>query len=294
MLPFPHEGHSGRYCSGCRCDACRAHHAWTVRDRRVRQKEGVKGPDDRLSREPVTALLQELRDRGLTWEQIKAATHVEVRDIRRITLGGPAHVTRKVAERVEAGYRDLMELQNPAEFQAKKLDGDFVRWMVLSLFARGWQMAQIMEESGTALTFMRAANGKKIQVDTLGKIEPVFLKHHLEWGPSRRTAVQTWRRGFFMSDCYDWERGVPDLRPIPGTLHPDLVMEAAIYKGGVRGLQQRVLDNLAALGQYADPLCARAAFARWEQDFGEEDSVGGSRVCHDSRHQHHVLPAAWR
>ena len=256
--------------------------------------EGIPAPDDRLPREPITALLLELRELGLTWEQLHAATHVEIRDLRRITMRVSKHVTRKVAERIEAGWRDLMDLQNPAEFEAMKLDGDLARWMVLCLFARGYTFAQIAEESGTNLTFMRKSNGKKIQVETFGKIEPVFLKRHLEWGPGRRTAVHTWRRGSFMSDCYDWERGVPDLRPIPGSLHPDLVREAALYKGGVRGVQQRVLDNMASWGQWPDELCARSAFARWEQDFGEEDSVGGSRICHIREHAHQILPAAWR
>ena len=143
---------------------------------------------------------------------------------------------------------------------------------------------------------------KKVQRRTVEIFDALFQERYGEWGPARRTAVLMWRRGYFIADCYLWEEG--DIRPIPGSLHPDLVLEALDYTIQHRNRIEPMRHFLREQGQWGSAICARTMMRNWCQmmkfpvdDYTDEplDLVRKDRPkwCGDPRHDH-SLPAMWQ
>lgn len=174
----------------------------------------------------------------------------------------------------------------------------WTRWQVDALLARGWTIQSI--ETAAGVTVSRS---NKIQRKVFDAINSIFHEWHAEWGPARRTAVQSWRKGHFPADCYLWEEG--DTRPIPGSLHPDLVAEALDFTALHRNRVEPTKKLLRQHGQWSAAVCARTAMHQWnmamgfpEEDYEAEPPTeawvkGRSYWCANPWHDH-SLPECWR
>jgi len=287
------------YKQGCRCDGCRRVNADAGMRRRKRIALGLPGQYELIPNTAARNAVIRMRMRGMVWDGMQELVGTDRRDLQRI-LSQPVNgkLTRRMEAMVLAGERRLEA--NPALLDVGKRlfeEGPRVRWMIGCLLARGWDSQWIGEQVGwTERLSVSTLVSDWVRVDLWARVEGVFKAHHESWGPSRMSAVRAWRQGRFVSDCYDWEADDPDFRPIPGTLHPELVAEACIYKDKWkhRGKETSVTMH-KVYGQWENEPCAAAAMRTWAEAF-DTPIEGGShnRACGLQSHQHDVLPAIWR
>jgi len=300
----------GSYYSGCKCQACRDDHAQRARRRINRRANGVIGPGDAVQLQPTVDAIIRMRSSGLTWVQLGALTGVDKNALQRACGEGRKWVTLDFAERVEAAERVVVgKPEYAAAVAMNMVDAAFTRWMVHSLLARGWTSAWLGQQvgwGGTRLT-PRDVRGARVYRTFEAKVRAVFDGYHHEQGPSRAAALKAWRNGWFPADCYDWEER--DFRPIPGSLHPDVVRAAATFNlpspgklvnGKARGAE--VLADMVGWGQWPSERCARTSMRNWAEatgnTFDDEYSdiyvqPGRSVWCRNLKHDH-GLPVAWR
>ena len=276
--------------------------------RKSRRREGVEAPTDLLPAETTILAIRRMRAVGLTWEQIGLMCGSDRRMLQRIGAAKQSWVTRGVAERVAHTDSAVAAHPNPKRMEAALVDADFTRWMVEALLARGWPSSWLGEQIGWTGTRLTPKDVRKarVRVEFEAKVRGVFDEFHHQWGPSRQTRLKMWRSGRFPADCYDWEDN--DLRPIPGSLHPDLVVEATTFNRGARSRGEAAADRRATLaalagwGQWPTRICARTSMRNWAEATGlgtadgNEDipiHPGRSLWCGNMKHDH-SLPAVWR
>ena len=235
----------------------------------------------------------------MTWDGMAEVVGIDRRDLQRI-LGGRM-VTRRISALILAAESRLEE--NPdLRLTGKKLlrEGDRVRWMTNCLLARGWTSEWIGVQMGWTHGFSTSTiDWDLIHVTTLARIEGVFKAYHTEWGPARQSAVQAWRAGKFLSDCYEWDTENPDYRPIPGSLHPDLVREALVYSPDYRHRRRSMAETFhKRYGQWELGRCATAAWIGWSRvvqpDSVDITDIPPKEICGVAYHQHSVLPEVWQ
>ena len=296
-----HPGEPGSYQLyrvGCRCDECRASNARLALDRRKRVVTGRLGPNDLVPNAAVRAAIMEMRRLGMVWDGMAELVGCDRRDLQRMLKAPDGKVTRRMDAAITAAARSVRMNPSLQDRQKHVLDGGAnVRWMVGCLLARGWDSQWIGNQIGWKERFSTSTiKYDLVNVRTLARLEGVFKAYHDQWGSSRMTAVRAWRAGKFLSDCYDWEEDGFDFRPIPGSLHPDLVVEACTFSekhvhraSAVRAEMRRVW------GQWESERCACAAGRAWRKSRGFSlEPVQYREECGLVIHGHDVLPEVWR
>lgn len=246
---------------------------------------------------PTRDDLRVLRDLDLTWKQIASVTGVPVRTIWSAGASeSQKWVTRDVAQKVRAARERSEQYGKHAHLQdAVLVAGDYTRWMIASLHARGWPRSWLFDQMGVnSLTLYQRP---KVHIDTMQKVEAVFRDYHEQWGPTRRVAIDAWRRGQFPSDCYEWDQPMPDLRPIPGSMDPELVKEACTYADPWvhKKKSERMRRRMRGWGQLVNPQCARGMTLLWMEYVGmdTDDFLSeGEPTCRIAVHNHQ-LPDFW-
>jgi hypothetical protein len=267
-------------------------------DRRHRIKAGIRSPNDLIPIGNAHAAVKRMKESGVRWVTMEAVVGVDRRVLQRLLTTSEGVVTIRLARGVANAERKFKENPELRLLHAKMHEeGERVRWMVGSLMARGWPSDWIGKQVGWNHRLSPTSiPHQTVSIDLWGRVEGVFKAYHMEWGPSRVTAVRAWRRGVFFADCADWDVDEPDYRPIPGTLHPDYVEEACTYRA--RGHMHRGPLMLRTMhtrwGQWETDLCAGAAFRAWRRAQGLSGLVDSRTVCRNSRHDHEVLPLLWR
>lgn len=236
-----------------------------------------------------------LEDADMRWTQVAAITGVD-----RTTLMRTYTHEKGVAKGTERAVLESVQRikRSPwlRERDALTFPSDWTRWQYHTLSARGWTKADIEARVG----INKPRRGSRVLRRTMDAYDALFAEWHDQWGTSRRTAVLSWRKGYLPSDCYLWEEG--DTRPIPGSMHPDLVVEAATYAHNAPKHRSReVLALLEGVGQWADPTCARTAHRTWAKHMGLPDEEYGDLPFDPSvgrpklwcRHEH-AVPRIWK
>lgn len=289
-------GTNASYASGCRCDECRAAHNEAANEIRRRRAYGRTSPNDRLPVDETVADIKAMRDLGLTWRQIASIADVAVDTIAATHNGRRKHVSLMVVKKVRAARAQAEGLGELAvEHDAMFMGGDYTRWMIRALHARGWSRDWLMGELG--VKNFNVSQQERVFLRTHQSITDLFEAHAHTWGPMRRTALDAWRRGHFPADCYEWEQPIPDLRPIPGSLHPDLVKEALTFVNAERDRKKVALlrQRFRGWGQFPNPMCARAVMLLWmeSREMDTEDFLSDGAVCRMPSHVHQ-LPEFWQ
>ena len=286
-----------KYTQGCRCEACREHHNLLMRRYRKARTAGKIQPLTKIDAGPSRAILERWRADGLTWVQIKKMTGSDRTVL--VRLFTEPRVSALVARRVAEADTSLQQYGSPA--RAGLLDGALTRWMIRSLVARGWTQEWISSQLG----FVRfGSRPGRVLARTEDAVRQVFEARHDTWGPSRMVAVRTWRLGHFPAECYEWDQEEPDLRPVPGSMRPELIAEALTFAPTVpQAKRLRTKEHLRTLGQWDTERCARTSMARWTEFMGyEPEDYSDLEIPHaDTRgvfcrraDHDHTLPAAWR
>lgn len=289
--PHPHPGSATLYWHGCRCTNCRDANARKTRERRRRKIYQQQSDHDRLPAQPSVTLLLELHQAGANWAHIAAACNITPRDVWRLTTRNPTYIHRKVANKIHHGHQTLTADPSIIPTTAHTIDATPAKWMLQCLFARGWPLEYLRHTTNLSLMFLYQTRADTIHQTTMETVAHTYKTHRDEWGPNRVVAIRAWRRGHFPADCYDHNDSLfPDYRPIPGTLHPDLVLEAATPTRSHRP-SPKLLTQLAAHGQYPTALCARTSFARWAELTGTPSEWEGP-LCRNVKHDH-TPPAVW-
>ena len=290
-------GALGWYARGCRCDGCRAANAKAAKDRRRRIAMGLPGAHDRVPNDDAREVILRMRRAGMVWDGMQGLIGTDRRDLQRI-LGQPGGVmTRWLRDQVVAAGERLDADPRLAVGQRKVFhQGERVRWMVGCLLARGWTSDWIGEQVGWRHRFSTSTiTYGDVNVKTWARVEGVFKAYHMEWGSSRVTAVRSWRRGWFLSDCYDWEGHRPDYRPVPGSFHHELVEEACAYKPQRQYRRKQMLMQMHAVwGQWEKAPCAAAALRSWQVAQGlPVEEAARLEVCGMQSHRHDLMPEIW-
>lgn len=295
-------GSLGWYAKGCRCVECRAANAAAAVRGRKRKAMGLTSPYQTVPAGPVFEVLTRMRAADMVWDGMASLVGVDRRDLQRIVRRGPeGRVTRRVEEMIFAAAARLDERPGLV-YRDRHLfrEGDRVRWMINCLQARGWTGEWVGRQVGWhhGLSASVLPNDV-VTVDLWARVEGVFKAYHTEWGPSRVGAVRAWRAGKFPADCYDMDlpREVRYL-PVPGSLHPDLVVEAVSFRSKQAHRAKPVLTDLRRRwGQWDRESCAVAAYRLWRGVMGlpvDDVDVGGVwRVCGVRAHRHGELPEVW-
>lgn len=289
----------GSYNDGCRCDPCRRYKMFDQRNRYRRRKFGIEASTDWLPVGPTQAALLRMKSPSVPWKTVADALGMDRTHVNEIAIGKRKYVTRETAERVAQMEKRFIPV--PGE----RMPSDHASWMLGALMAQGWESRWIGEQvgwtPGKSTKLGPSDLNPLITVEFHERILGVFLAHCDSWGPSRQGAVRMWRRGHFPAYCYEWDTALPDFRPIPGTMNPEHVVEAARYWDGDPEKEQKTLARLAELGQWPDERCARTALRRWVQETGREQSawVSGRNGkagmwCPEKYHRCRSLPFAWR
>lgn len=208
-------------------------------------------------------------------------------------------VTRSTAERVAAAAQAVAAHPDPKTIEASMVDATLTQWMISALMANGWTSTWIGEQLGWHATRCtpRDVAKKRVHTEFETKVRTVFETYAYQRGPSQQTARTTIRKGRFPALCYDWETG--DLRPIPGSLHPDIVTSTA--KSRDKGRTAHVLTTLAGWGQWPTERCARTSMHLWAEATGRTFDTDYSDIythpgrtvwCRNPRHDH-TPPAIW-
>lgn len=284
-LPYPHEASGTLYSRGCRCDECRGRNTRLARERRHRARAGKQSGFDHLDAATARGYILEFRAANLTWKQITEITGIDGRSLSRIASRSPR--VDRLTEDTLRYARDRWIAGRLVAPERGLVDARLGDWMLDCLLARGWTAEVIADEIGWTRGMIRSARDDRtiIHRKTLERIRAVFLERHLLWGPSSRGRLRLWRRGAFFSDCYDWDRPDPDFRPIPGSLHPDLVDRAIRVRGHIR---PDYAAALASKGQFPDQRCCDIVNALWEE------RIGGREKARCAYGHTHRLPVEWR
>ena len=289
------------YANGCRCSGCRSEHSRVHRERRVRQAQGIPSDLERIDPSTSREALEWMRDRGLRWTQIESLTGFERSTMQRMMRPDKRNVARST-ERILLHTIEQIK-RNPTLMvrDALLLPAAWTRWQIGALLARGWPSDVIEAEAGVVVP----RRGTKVQRKTVNRFDDVFNRWHAEWGPNRHTAVLMWRKGVFPADCYLWEDR--DTRAIPGSLHPDLVVEACQFTALHRSRAQDIRALLREHGQWSTAICARTSMRNWckatgslMDDYSDEPlsyantsrAMRSSPWCANTTHDHSV-PAIW-
>ena len=285
------------YTHGCRCRRCTDYILREARARYHRRQFGIEASTDRLPVEPTRAAINRMLDSGLTIRQITHRTGLHQRSVPRI-LTIRKYVTRELATIIAEAEVWFAEHPDAEPFSNTR-GSELAAWMVRTLIAQGWKSEYLGEQVGWGPGGKLLPNqfGERITLSTHNRVVDMFRVHHDKWGPARSGARRMWRKGFFPSDCYDWDRAVPDLRPIPGSLHPDLVTEAATIPRDDGTRRQQILTDMAGWGQFPAAACANSAMYHWLQHMNP-----GERVAWDNdelglrcwTHNHRAVPDVWR
>lgn len=279
-------GTQARYVQGCRCEECRAAHAVTHRERRLRQKAGIPSDYDRLDPARTRKAIRWMLKQDMRWTQIEAVTGMERTSLQRMLRPDKKHVSRNTERTVLNAVARLKAHPPLLTRDALLFPAGWTKWQVDVLYARGWTRDGIEEVLG-----MGVPRSTKVQRRTAEAIDRLFHDWHAQWGPSRRTAVQKWRVGIFPADCYLWENR--DTRPIPGSLRPELVQEALAYTRVHLDRIEPTRLLLQSLGQWEDEACARTAMRNWNKVMGFPKDNYKAVWCTQEEHDHSV-PAYWR
>lgn len=256
---------------------------------------GQVGLYDKIPSSPAVAALARMRERGMVWEGIEELVGTHGGVLRKLMQRPEGLMTVHLRDRIFAAETALAA--NPrlaARGRRVFSQAERVRWMIGCLLARGWTGDWIGDQIGWSTNMsITSLKTTQVNVKTWARVEGVFKAHHSEWGPSRMSAVRAWRSGKFISDCYDWEVTEPDFRPIPGTLHPELVDEACTYQNKWKYRREQMLTEMHLVyGQWEKELCAAAALRTWQTASGQP--TGTTRVCRNTSHHHSVLPKTWK
>jgi hypothetical protein len=291
-------GTQSKYGEGCRCKDCRDAHATVTRERRQRRKAGIIDDSTRVPPDKSRQAIQWMRDGDLRWHQIEALTGFQrvslqriMKPEKRMVAHSTERVLRDTVDRLKADPRLLTR-------DVLLLPARYTRWQIHALMAQGWRQDDIERLAKISLPRSHVA---KVQTRIADVINKVFMDKYGTWGPSRTGAKVMWRQGKFMADCYLWEDG--DLRPIPGSLHPDLVLEALDYTRMHRNRVDPTRQLLRESGQWSTAICARTSMRNWCEVVGApmEDYVDEplhlvkqdrSKWCGNYRHDHSV-PECW-
>jgi len=285
----------GSYHEGCRCDRCRAYNNKGQRDRVRRRAYGIQAGSDLLPIEPYREKVAALHGKGLTALQVAELVGTDRRTVQRI-MTSPArkYVTRDMAERIDTAAVRYMDSVDPLELGAILIDSSAAKWMARSLGAMGWPTKWLGEQVGWSSKFGASDFNPLVTRRVFYRLRSVFLEHHDQSGPSHLTRLRHLRAGWFPSYCYEWETSTPDFRPIPGSLHPDLVVEVCTFANPRPvGMKQHMVDRMAGWGQYPDEVCAHTAIKNWASVMGREWH-GTGPYCWDRKHKHKRLPEIWR
>lgn len=269
-----------------------------ARERTRRRAYGLVAPMGKVPIGPSVAILKYLHDdEGLTWRQIIEMVGAERSAIEDM-VKREGNTTRLMAAKIEAALARYRASGPP---RPGRVDATYTRWMMHSLEARGWPSLWVAEQMGRRNRLK--LDTPHVFAYTEDALSKVFMEYHDQEGPSRRTAIMMWRDGHFPADCYEWDQDEPDLRPIPGSLRPELVAEALTFSRNVPKAQvKQVKMFMHSLGQWESERCARTSAANWAQHMGyEEDDYADIEIAHsDSRgvmcrsHGHnHDVPAIW-
>jgi hypothetical protein len=283
-LHAPQEGSAQFYRRGCRCNGCRW--AWRIRAREVRMRDpAVLLPQQTVDAGPSRDVLEQLRGAGMTWPQIAELSGLNRKTLMNINRGDP--LVTLLTEQTLRYARDRWAAAGAGP--GALVDSALADWMIGCLLARGWTARVLAAETGWRKGWMRPEGPEPVLIfrHHEERVRAVFDRLHLQWGPSRGDgARRMWRKGVFFSDCYEPPvDGVPDRRPVPGSLHPDLVAEAGTAD---RRTKPEVLALLASLGQFPDARCCRVVHGLWE-----ERGRGGPEKARCPLHHTHRLPQAW-
>lgn len=298
MHPVGVHGSMKWYWRGCRCVECRAANAAAAVRYRKRKAMGTVTPGQTVPSGPAHGVLVRMRGAGMVWDGMASLVGVDRRDLQRIVRNGPeGRITRRVEGLIFAAEQRLSERPDLV-YQDRHLfrQGPRVRWMIDCLQARGWTADWIGPQVGwnRALSSSVIPN-EVVTVDLWARVEGVFKAYHTEWGPSRLGAVRAWRSGKFPSDCYDSDLDAPvRYLPVPGSLHPDLVLEACSFgpKQATRRLPM-VEEMRRRWGQWDAEPCAAAVLRGWQVAMGHDPGPADGRLCRLARHRHAVLPSVW-
>lgn len=293
-------GSIGWYWKGCRCVQCRAANAAAALQ--YRKRKAMKQPSrfDRVSAAATIDAVRRMRDAGMVWEGIQSLVGVDRRDLQRVLRNGAGGtVTRRTEELVLDAAQRLAEQPGLVDERRKSfMEGPRLRWMVNCLQARGWTSEWIGREVGWHHGLSSSVlPSDRVTAVFWGRVEGVFKAYHTEWGPSRLGAVRSWRAGKFPSDCYDTDMDVPvRYLPVPGSLHPDLVAEAATFGPQHAHRRNVVLGRLHHYwGQWEKESCASAALRGWQAVVSgvTDDDGDGGVVCRLRSHRHRSVPVVW-
>lgn len=238
-----------------------------------------------------------MKDQGVRWVAMEYLVGTDQRNLQRLLATPQGKVTIRLSLMVARAERRLRENPDLGLRLRQMFDeGARVRWMVGSLMARGWTSDWIGQQIGWNHRLSPSSvPHQTVSIDLWGRVEGVFKAYHMEWGPSRITAVRAWRRGWFFADCADWDTDEPDYRPIPGTLHPDYVQEACTFKKGYRDRGPLMLEQMhLRWGQWEDDRCTVAAFHTWRKTMGKGVGYSSRDMCREPSHNHEVLPLVWQ
>jgi hypothetical protein len=226
---------------------------------------------------------------------------MERRALDRVLTPGRVNVARSTERTLLLTVEKVKS--NPALMvrDAKRFPAEWTLWQVRALMALGWTEDILEERAG--MTIPRKEN-KWVNRNTFDAVDALFMRLHHEWGPSRMTAVTMWRKGALPPDCYNWEES--DTRPIPGSMHHELVVEACTFTPAHRSRAREVRALLRGLGQWTRPECTRAAHRAWceHQGMDYDDYTDeplsyahkwreASPWCRRTDHDHSV-PEFWR
>jgi hypothetical protein len=286
------------YTHGCRCRRCTDYSLKEARARYHRRQFGIEASSDRLPVEATRAAINRMLATGLTLRQITHQTGLHHRSLPRI-LTVRKYVTRELATIIAETEVWFAEHPDAEPFSSTR-DPELAVWMVRTLIAQGWNSEHLGTQVGWSQGGKLLPNqfGSRITNDTYTRVETVFREHHDKWGPSRSGARRMWRKGFFPSDCYNWDQPIPDLRPIPGSLRPELVREAATIPRDDGTRREQILTDMSGWGQWPDPACANSAMYHWlkhthpgERIPWDTDELG--LRCWDHK-LHRTVPEVWR
>lgn len=202
-----------------------------------------------------------MRDQGLRWSQMEAVTGLERVSMQRILNQQGKQVARSTERTLLDAVARIKSNPKLMTRDALLLPATWTKWQIGTLMARGWTGDAI--EAAAGVTVPRS---NKVQRKVADAFDRVFHDWYAIWGPARRTAIRSWREGRFPADCYLWEEN--DTRPIPGSLHPDLVSEALEFTAMHLHKVAPTKELLQTYGQWNKPICARTAMHQWNMVMG--------------------------
>lgn len=299
MKTDPNPDCTGHYWDGCRCTDCRTWNTTRARDRRERRRTDSNDPTQWIPAEPARDAVHQMRAAGLTWDQISLITATERTTAQRLHYRKGKWVTRGLAERILTAAAVVAAHPDPTTIEATMTDAAFTRWMVAALMANGWTSTWIGQQLGWGNTRCtpRDVAYKRVHLEFEARVRVIFDGYAHQHGPSRQTAMIVLRKGWFPAACYDWEDR--DFRPIPGSLHPDLVTFAATTRNNER--RKTILRDLAGWGQWPTERCARTSMHLWAEATGRTFDTDYSDIyihpgrtvwCRNPRHDH-TPPSIW-